>query len=239
MNDCLVTKIKGTVVSDKLIPKLGCMYIEVKEVANPNNETQYFNVPGQHTIIGDGYFTDNTLTENYGKTISGSTYVSNGNYIIEIPNKYVIAYISGGASILLHLKDLEFNNVLTNIGGINLEGDIKYLGKPTFNSISDYTNLSQCYGDIAHLGNTALNTLGRLYAAKGNIYGTIENFVANAVAIGRNTGSVQVRWPKDLENVTFEGISLKDRTYSDPTKLASGVRISWDGINNITVDTLS
>ena len=101
--NCLVTTYKAT-VNDNSLLKVGEMRIKVSSVESPNKNTNGFalsvNKDVELEIIGDGYFTDETLTQNKGKKIthknnlSRNIFVSNGNFEVSISNKYAINYFA-------------------------------------------------------------------------------------------------------------------------------------------------
>lgn len=97
--NCLVTTYKAT-VNDNSLLKVGEMRIKVSSVESPNGNTNGFSLlvykDVELEIIGDGYFTDETLTQNKGKKITftnqdRNVFVSNGNFEVSISNKYAIA----------------------------------------------------------------------------------------------------------------------------------------------------
>lgn len=97
--ECLITKLKG-VVDDSSLLKLGELRIKKTKVSEWNGRTQSFVISASEnmdiSIVGDGYFTDETGAENKGKTLSvvpginSNVYFSNGDFYISIPNKYAI-----------------------------------------------------------------------------------------------------------------------------------------------------
>lgn len=101
MGKCLVTKLNGT-VDNASLPYLGGIRIQVQPVDNPTADTQVIGIhldkAAKAKIVGDGYFTNNTLSSNDGKTkelISGrnNLYVSNGNFYVCILGKYDLTTI--------------------------------------------------------------------------------------------------------------------------------------------------
>ena len=156
MGNCLVTKLKGSVSNNELL-RLGEMRMRIAKVENPTDATQGFRMdvykPVTLKIIGDGYFTDKTLVENKGKTItlnigSNSVWVSNNDIKIAILDKYSMVSISNvyigqtsapyGRNRYLDLSDLKYS--------------------AAFNFLN--LNNSQVTGDIANLKNlTALTSL--------------------------------------------------------------------------------
>lgn len=98
MGKCLVTKLNGT-VNDSSLLRLGEMRIHISRIDSPTGQTQgmtfSFTKNTDLEILGDGYFTDSTLSENKGKKITiGNTttyvYVSNGDFDVCILDKYSV-----------------------------------------------------------------------------------------------------------------------------------------------------
>ena len=178
MGKCLVTKLNGSVQNSSLL-RLGEMRIRLDKVENPTEHTQGFGLnvtkPIQLEVIGDGYFTDKTLTQNLGKTKSISNYegiwVSNGAEIAVL-DKYSLSQIvnsypneaSGqvySKNILINISELKYSTALTNLSLYNTQasGDIASL--KNLNALT-YLNFggTQVSGDIANLkGLTALTNL--------------------------------------------------------------------------------
>ena len=102
MTKCLITKLNGSVQNDSLL-RIGEFGIRVSTVESPTADSQKFSVlntkDAQLRIIGDGYFTNETLTENKGKVmnIAANTetlvYYSNGDYEIVVSEKYSLTSI--------------------------------------------------------------------------------------------------------------------------------------------------
>lgn len=105
MNKCLVTKLNGTVDNDSLM-RIGEFRIKMKKVSAPTKDSQLIKIgvtsDTELRIVGDGYFTDSTLTQNKGKKItisrndevSNEVYVSNGDIELAVMNKYNLVEIS-------------------------------------------------------------------------------------------------------------------------------------------------
>lgn len=99
MGKCLVTKLNGTVNNGSLL-RLGEMRIHISRINSPTGQTQgmtfSFTKNTDLEILGDGYFTNSTLSENKGKkiTIDGNiitcVYVSNGDFDVCILDKYSV-----------------------------------------------------------------------------------------------------------------------------------------------------
>ena len=177
MTKCLVTKLNGS-ISNQEIFKLGEVRIKIHRVANPSASTQklyvLFNQDTKLEIIGDGYFTDVNLSINKGKTlvikgnIDTDVYVSNGDFILSISNKYALKTLSDiGKNKDIEINFLKYSTELTNLNLNNakVSGDIADLSNLTaLTNVS--LNNSKVSGDIADLKNlTALRVL--------NLYNTL------------------------------------------------------------------
>lgn len=151
MGKCLVTKLNGSTGNTELL-KVGELRIKVKSAAVPTNKTQGINISSikalQLSVIGDGYFTDSTLSENNGKSMLlpehtlKDIFVSNGNFDISINDKYSLDILNLRSSVsesvsdyhYLSLEDLKF---CKNLGIINAEsksitGDISALANMNY-----------------------------------------------------------------------------------------------------------
>ena len=148
------------------------MSIKISRVSSPNIKTQSFNFKfAKETkleIIGDGYFTDASLSPNKGKTLviparsKTDVYVSNGDFELRILNKYNLRTISFVANGQLYQKDDVANKTM----------DIGSLAYSTLiNEIS--LNNTNVYGDIAALKNLSEVLLVELSGTK--VYGDIAN----------------------------------------------------------------
>lgn len=105
MNKCLVTKLNGTVDNDSLM-HIGEFRIKLGKVSNPTTDSQLIKIgvtsDTELRIVGDGYFTDSTLTQNKGKKITISrndeapneVYVSNEDIELAVMNKYNLSEIT-------------------------------------------------------------------------------------------------------------------------------------------------
>jgi hypothetical protein len=197
MGKCLVTKLSGSVNTDKLL-KLGEMRIEFNSVSAPSNKTQGITLqsakPITLKIVGNGYFTDKTLTENKGKTLSilpnslTYIYVSNGDFYISIPDKYSLSVLSLFAeesgsdnsvkNKTVYLDQIEYSTLLTilRISSENIIGDIDSLKNLTFLVNLNMANLENVNGDIDSLKN--LSSLKILQASGSNVTGDIASLKA-------------------------------------------------------------
>ena len=192
MGKCLVTKLNGAVDNSDLL-KIGEFRINVTSAPDPSKLTQgmdlHFTEPTEVSIVGDGYFTDENLSANYGKvkTITNERFfISNGNYELSIKNKYKVSLISGinrnvsgntiGNYKSINIDGLKYSNSLTWIDMGRAEGDIsafKNVLSLRFIGLGN-TNVT---GDIsAFTNNTALTTL---YLGNTNVTGDISAFTNN------------------------------------------------------------
>lgn len=164
MNKCLVTKLNGP-ISDNSLLKIGEMRIKVNKTDSPTDKSQAIKIgttePNTLTIIGDGYFTDSTLSENEGKTVSLNIgekvlYVSNGDYEISISNKYALRVLFDG--------DISYTNVSSN-----KLIDVDFL-KYSDNLLDFRTK--KCIGNIASLNN---KNLVNIFVQGGDVCGDVSN----------------------------------------------------------------
>ena len=172
MGKCLVTKLNGTVNNSSIL-RLGEMRFKVSKVDAPTEGTQllglFVNAPSKVEIIGDGYFTDKTLQENKGKSLSIDS-TTNGIFVsstsdveVALLGKYAItrinSYYNGQPNDTIYNKNKSFNI-----------DDLKYSTALTTLSLSN----AQISGDIANLKNlTALTTLS-LYNTQTPLTGNID-----------------------------------------------------------------
>ena len=176
MNNCLVTTLKAA-VNDNSLLRMGEMRIKISSIESPNRDTQSitlgFDKRVDLEIIGEGYFTDATLSANNGKKMTASTgqnaiYFSNGNYEIAILDKYSLNYLQTSSrndkfypNKAIDLKNLKYLEHLTTVisGANNLSGDISALSGLTNLTSLSIVN-SNLLGDISALsGLTSLTTL--------------------------------------------------------------------------------
>lgn len=199
MTQCLVTRLKGS-VDDESLMGLNEFRIPISRIPSASSATQgitlEFNKDTQIKIIGDGYFTDKTLSENKGKKMTVSAgeeqhiYLSNGDYELAICDKYALVELS------LHTDEYGASSVLKNYL-LNID-DLKYCSsleilyassQSVYGDISSLQNLmslktlnvcdSQVKGDISSLkGLTALTTLDvSLTGVTGDI-SAVKNFAS-------------------------------------------------------------
>lgn len=172
MIKCLVTKLNGNISNPEIL-KLGEVRIKISRVANPSAGTQklyvLFNEDTKLEIIGDGYFTDANLSSNKGKTlvvnknVHTDVYVSNGDYVLSILNKYALNILSGISTNkdIENIEYLKYSTALIMLlmDNSKVSGDIANLKNLT--ALTDLNlNNTKVSGDIADLKNlTALTSL--------------------------------------------------------------------------------
>ena len=193
-------------------------------------------------IIGDGYFADTYGGASIGKEVEVSSeqstsvrnlYTSNGNYEIEIHNKYDFKGTQLSKDYHTKIDDIFW----TKIESIYGEGYYGSLGSLDANKInyvglvdSQYGSVTYTNEDIAKLINVTgfsvaserfqiidTITLGKLINLVGNnqvsvLRGSIEDFVAEQRAGGRITfeGTLNLRWIGALGLVTFNGATISN-----------------------------
>ena len=182
MGKCLVTKLNGTVNNSSIL-RLGEMRFKINKVDAPSEGTQllglFVDKPSKVEIIGDGYFTDKTLQENKGKSLSidsttnGIFVSSTSNVEVALLGKYAITkinnYYNGQPNNTIYTKnksfdigDLKYSTALItlNLSNAQVSGDIANLKNLTALTLLGLSN-TQVSGDIANLKNlTALTLLG-------------------------------------------------------------------------------
>ena len=98
MNKTLITKLSGRIANTELL-RLGEIRITIDKEVSPSSKSRSLFISVNEVtaieIIGDGYFTDESLSANKGKSINlspgdNTIYVSNDNVILAILNKYNI-----------------------------------------------------------------------------------------------------------------------------------------------------
>lgn len=179
MGKCLITKLNGSVQNDSLL-HIGEFCIEVRKVESPTADSQKFSVlntkDSQLRIIGDGYFTNKTLSENKGKVmnIAANTetlvYYSNGDYEIVVSEKYSLSsfgvFLSTSwkefkGKLSFDIESLKYSPNIQNLmlSDTQVTGDIAVLGKLT--NLVDIPSVlnTKVTGDISVYKNTKSNQL--------------------------------------------------------------------------------
>ena len=188
MAKCLVTKLNGSVNNDKL-PRVGEMRIKVESVVSPTKDTQGFGAsffqPTTVEIVGNGYFTDDTLTKNNGKSIvvsslqgvivsQATTVAIRDKYKLTALNTFIPSGTPYGKNKVLNIDDLKYSTSLAslNLTDMQISGDIANLNNLTALTTLVLNNI-EIYGDIANLKN--LTSLASINLSATNISGDIAN----------------------------------------------------------------
>lgn len=193
MANCLITKLKGS-VSNKEILRIGEMRIQFDKVKVPTEGTQGFtvgvNAPVTLEIIGDGYFTDNTLVTNKGKTQElpagrSTIWVSNSDLLVAVLDKYKVNvvevyYPNGGVSSFASNKHLNLDafKYSVNFDSMDLSGT------QTSGNVEDLKNL------------TAIRSLSlRNTKVSGNVgelktLAAVDNLSLNNTQVSGNVGEL-------------------------------------------------
>lgn len=187
MGKCLVTKLNGSCNNDELL-KIGEGVVNITSVSNPSKATQgflfNFTAAAEVRIIGDGYFTNESLSDNYGKskTITNTpVYLSNGDYKLTY-NKYKLTKIRSTDDIT---PSSTFNNKTTPVEYFKYSKDLMFIDCILE---GDIANLANCpnltylganystnfFGDISALQNC--HSLKSIYAASTKLSGDIRVF---------------------------------------------------------------
>ena len=201
MGKCLVTKLNGSTSNVDLL-RLGEARIKFDKVSSPSRGTQSVMIsvsqPTKLEIVGNGYFTDEKLSANNGKTKTISTetevFVSNDTLGLAILDKYNLTKIFDYENGKVQNKELDLN-VLSyskglkylNASSINLSGDISALGNLTALTLLNLSGKG-VFGDISALGNlTALTSLGVKNTHVSGDLGTLNNLTGlTAITINRS-----------------------------------------------------
>ena len=237
MGKCLVTKLNGSVNNDSL-SKIGELRIHITSVDSPEEGTQSLklgiNAPVSLEIIGDGYFTDSTLSSNQGKTksldASGMIYFSNGNFDISISKKYVLTSINfgntntnkgidladlymckylselyiWGSSTVGIYSDLE---TLERLSILNLSGIPKVDGNlSSFKNLSYITNITvgSAKGSLSDLYN--LSNLKTLQVGKCEVTGDLSKMPANFIYAQFGYNKSMLNWTERSSTSKIIGI---------------------------------
>ena len=169
MNKCLVTKLNGSSNNSELL-RLGEMRVHFDKSTNPTTSNRGKNIQftkdSQLEIIGDAYFTDETLSANLGKKITitkvfpKSVYVSNADCDVCILDKYSLTIINDwvknpnndNGNFHFDLDGLKYSKSLSQliVPNSKISGDIANLKGLTALTRIDLRN-TQVSGDIANL----------------------------------------------------------------------------------------
>ena len=217
MGKCLITKLNGSVQNNSLL-RIGEFTVKVSKIESPTADSQKFSInntkDSQLRIIGDGYFTNETLTENKGKVmnISANTetlvYYSNGDYEIAVSEKYSLYFIGIFLStnwkdfkgkLSFDIESLKYSSNITRLFLANTQvtGDIAVFGRLTNLTEIPSVNNTKVTGDISIYRNTRSS---QLRFTGTSVYGDLSVLPNDVLWVqGRNTG-------------TFTWTGIKNRT---------------------------
>ena len=218
MTKCLVTKLKGVADNAELL-HIGELRFHVKKNSSPTAGSQYvvFSVikDTEINIIGDGYFSDSTFSENRGKNaslkanIDSGIHFINGDYEVAIMDKYSLKTLGmpNGNSFIANIDDLKYSKELSVLTGV-FDGNIasiKDLNKLTKISLTG-NNLTGDLSVVSGLVNTESlsltgnNLTGDLSAVSGLVnmtgcYLTMNKLKGNLNGLAACTKLVDARFP--------------------------------------------
>jgi len=184
MGNCLVTKLKGIVDNDNL-KKFGVLTLNIAEADSGGNRLVISGqVTGKARIIGNGHFTNTGSTFDPSGDIGTEVNIpfqgwsSNGNYKIEIDDKYNLSgTFNSGNSQSLDLSDLMYNTAFTRFTMKGCEGDIIALinKNPLLTTVicNNTENPSKVYGNLGDLESVNITNLNLSYSG---ITGNLDDF---------------------------------------------------------------
>lgn len=171
MGKCLVTKLKSVVDNNNLL-HLGEMRISFPKYTGTTGKARPITIKSSSavtlSIVGSGYFTDATLSQNKGTTASLNAYVDNKLYIsndvveVSVSDKYNLLHVFIACDSLFDLDTLKYSKALEALDLYNSSsvGDIASLSKLTSLVGITILNPKGIYGDISSLKNlTSLTVL--------------------------------------------------------------------------------
>ena len=221
MVKCLVTKLNGSTDNKELL-KLGELRININKSSSPSGSNRSITIGVKSSatleIVGDGYFTDITLSQNNGKTkvINGNyntIYVSNDVKKLSIISKYDIKSLSLIGNISeMQLIDLKYCKLISGLFITNstlITGDIEVLKEfPNFaDIIAEYSGIS---GDIVSLKDKI--DIVRLKMSNTLVGGDISNLSKLVNLTSLSLGNTNVRVTGDLSSLS-QMSKLKDATF--------------------------
>ena len=255
MAKCLVTKLNGSVDNNELL-RIGEMRIKVESVESPTKDTQGFGVsftePTTVEIVGDGYFTDNTLTENKGKSmvvsslkgviVSQATTVAIRNkYKLNALNVFIPSGTPYGKNKVLNIDDLKYSTSLISLNLTNMQasGDIGNLKNLT-SLTTLYLRFTQVSGDIANFKNlTALTSLDIFVTNLSGDIANLKNLTAlTSLNIANTKVSGDIANLKNLTALTSLDIS-NTKVSGDIANIYFAIRGTMKTFNIAYCDNLS
>ena len=227
MNKCLITKLNGVSDNSDLL-RIGEMRVHFDKSENPTTSNRgknfKFTKDSQLEIIGDAYFTDETLSTNLGKKITitkdspKSVYVSNSDCDVCILDKYSLLLINDWVK-----------NTTNDNGNFSFSiEDLKY----SVNFYQIYCSNGQVTGDISALKN--LTALVNLVLGKTQVTGDIANLRGLTALQELNLHHTQVTG--DIANL--RELTALTKISMDQTQL-SGDIASLKGLTALTIIGMS
>ena len=255
MGKCLITKLNGSTNNSDLL-RIAEMRIKFHKVSNPTATTQCLEINALRDtkleIIGDGYFTDSSLSQNKGKNltiaanVNTGVYVSNNDVEVAVLDKYAITALKvksgykGGMSF--NIDCLKYSTSINYIflRSTNISGDISGLKNLTALTYFDITD-TQVSGDISGLKN--LTNLSILGGNNTQISGDIANLKNLTALTSLNMSDTQVSGDiANLKNLTaLTRIEFKNVTglTGDMGTLPDSILFFTGGNGNFTWTTSS
>ena len=239
MAKCLVTTLKAA-VNDNSLLRIGEMRIKISSMESPNEYSQSiklgFTKSVDLEIIGEGYFTDATLSANNGKKMTCNVgdniiHFSNGNYEIAVLDKYSLNLLTASKqddkfypNKVIDLKYLKYSYNLNRlfVGEGNLSGDISALsGLTSLNALNvPNCNLS---GDISAL--SGLTSLTHLYLQNNNLSGDISALSGltslKVLNVQNNNLSGDISALSGLTSLTYLKVTDNSNISGDVSSLSS------------------
>ena len=221
MGKCLITKLNGSTNNSDLL-RIAEMRIKFHKVSNPTATTQCLEINALRDtkleIIGDGYFTDSSLSQNKGKNltiaanVNTGVYVSNNDVEVAVLDKYAITALKvksgykGGMSF--NIDCLKYSTSINYIflRSTNISGDISGLKNLTALTYFDITD-TQVSGDISGLKNlTALTSLNMSDTqVSGDISGLKNLTALTSLNMSDTQVSGDISGLKNLTNLSILG----------------------------------
>lgn len=193
--------------------------MHISTIDSPTKKTQSMSLKATNDltlrIVGNGYFTDESLTKNKGKSLvipsaqtNTDVYFSNGNYDIVIDNKYYITLLSYSfwsdldtfKNRSFNVEDLAFSNSLNTLRLLyGLQGDLSTLKTSSLVDLYVF-NSQNLYGDISKL---SLRNIVMCAINDTKLTGTTAGFQGNTVLVFiRTNGSGVTIRTSDIKECT-------------------------------------
>ena len=207
----MITKLNGSIQNDSLL-RIGEFSVKVSKVESPTADSQCFVVnnskDAQLRIIGDGYFTNETLSENKGKVLNitanteTTVYLSNGDYEIVVSEKYSLTQVGtytttswktykGKLSFDIDSLKYSPNISFLALSNTQVTGDISVLGKLTGLTQVPSINYTKVTGDIAVYKNTKFTSLNLLGTS---VYGDLSILPNNVLWVQARKTTGMFTW---------------------------------------------